>query len=307
MRKNVYSFLALAAAALLVPSCSNNDSDNSQAEAAKYITVSPTIGQMTRLVTNSDGSQDFANGDKISVYAWTGTATGLENMVVNGSINTYDGTSKWTASPQMLWKDMTTPHYFLSVYPARTITSFADDPYTLDVNDVEGSDMLVATNLTGLTATSNPVDLTFNHVMAKLIVNLSFRNQWNDGSSTSPVIPTVESVTATAMTEATVNYVTADGTEVTPTGTATDIALPATTANTKYTAIMVPQTGFNTIKITIDGKAYTFTHTEDIPLASGKYTTVNLIVGRDQIDVGTVSINDWQEGSNITGGEAQAD
>jgi len=302
MRKNIYSFLALAAAALLAASCSNNDSDNSQAEAAKYITVSPTIGQMTRLVTNSDGSQSFANGDKISVYAWTGTATGLENMVVNGSINTYDGTSKWTASPQMLWKDMTTPHYFLSVYPARTITSFAADPYTLDVNDVEGSDMLVATNLTGLTATSNPVDLTFNHVMAKLIVKLSFRNQWGG-------TPTVESVTATATDEATVNYLAASGsTEVTAVSkTNNEIALPATTANTKYTAIMVPQTGFNTIKITIDGKAYTFTHTEDIPLASGKYTTVNLIVGRDQIDVGTVSINDWEEGKSITGGEAQAD
>jgi len=303
MRRNVYSFLALAAAALLAASCSNNDSDNSQAEAAKYITVSPTIGQMSRVTSADDGTpQKFESGDKISVYAWTGTATGLENMVVNGSINTYDGTSKWTASPQMLWKDMTTPHYFLSVYPARTITSFAADPYTLDVNNVEGSDLLVATNLTGLTATSNPVDLTFNHVMAKLIVKLSFRNQWGG-------TPTVESVTATATDEATVNYLAASGsTEVTAVSkTNNEIALPATTANTKYTAIMVPQTGFNTIKITIDGKAYTFTHTADIPLASGKYTTVNLIVGRDKIDVGTVSINDWEEGKSITGGEAQAD
>lgn len=44
-----------------------------------------------------------------------------------------------------------------------------------------------------------------------------------------------------------------------------------------------------------------------IALVSGKYTTVNLIVGRNEITLGSVSINNWLEGSSINGGEAQTD
>ena len=44
-----------------------------------------------------------------------------------------------------------------------------------------------------------------------------------------------------------------------------------------------------------------------IALVSGKYTTVNLIVGRNEITLGSVSINNWLEGTNISGGEAQTD
>ena len=50
-----------------------------------------------------------------------------------------------------------------------------------------------------------------------------------------------------------------------------------------------------------------FTHTADIPLVGGQYTTVNLIVGRNQIDLASVSINNWAAGTTIDGGEAQTD
>lgn len=304
--KKKHSFIAVAALALIMAACSNEENGGAN-EAAKYITVSPTIGQMTRVT--SDSPQAFEAGDQISVFAWTGTAESVNTsgMVVNDAINTYDGTATWTATPQMLWKNTTDAHYFLSVYPSRSIADFTADQYTLDVADQEKSDLLVATNLTGLTATNNPVSLTFNHAMAKLIVNLSFRNQWGTDDNGDSASPTVTSVNATAMAAATVNYVTATGTVVTATGEQGAVSLPATTANTQYTSIMVPQTGFNTIAIVIDGKTYTFTHTADIPLESGKYTTVSLIVGRNRIDLGTVSISDWTEGETITGGEAQTD
>ena len=41
-----------------------------------------------------------------------------------------------------------------------------------------------------------------------------------------------------------------------------------------------------------------------IPLEAGKYTTLNLIVGRNKIELGEVSINDWTEGTTIDGGQA---
>ncbi len=46
-------------------------------------------------------------------------------------------------------------------------------------------------------------------------------------------------------------------------------------------------------------------HPTDIKLEGGKYTVVNLIVGRDEITLGNVSIADWGEGENINGGEAR--
>ncbi|MCD8318386.1 MAG: fimbrillin family protein [Paraprevotella sp.] len=302
--KQKHAFFALAAFSMLAAACSSEDSSNiNNVQNAKYITVQSSIGHMTRVTTDGENSESFADGDKISVYAWTGSATEITDgsLVVNNSINTL-GNGTWTAEPQMLWKDSTTPHYFLGVYPTRQITNFTADADTLDNASQEQSDLLVALqpgdNGIGLTAQANPVSLTFDHVMAKLIVNLTFRNQW---SST----PTVSGVKAPAETSATINYLTKT---VTATQDAKqDVSLSTVSANTRYASIMVPQTGFNKIVITIDGKDYTYNSTTDIQLESGKYTTVNLIVGRDRIELGDVSVNDWQAGNEINGGEAQTD
>lgn len=70
---------------------------------------------------------------------------------------------------------------------------------------------------------------------------------------------------------------------------------------------MIPQSGITKIAVKINGKQYVYTHPTDIKLEGGKYTVVNLIVGRDEITLGNVSIADWGEGENINGGEAQTD
>lgn len=292
MKKNL-SIMAVAAITLTLGACSNEKENNEPQAAPKYITVSTQISGRTTIA--NDGTQVFANGDKISVYAWTGTATEIpSSLVVNNSINSYDGT-KWTATPQMLWKDMTSAHYFLSVYPQKAITDFKSDAYTLDVANQEGSDLLVATNVTGQTATNAPVPLQFDHIMAKLVINLTFRNQWGG-------TPTVTSVVAQAVKTATVNYLTK---AVTPGSDIANILMPVTADNTKYSSVMVPQsTTFNTIIIEINGTSYSYYDGKGISLQSGKITTVNLIVGRDTITLGDVSINNWTEGSTINGGEA---
>lgn len=298
------STIALAALALLAASC-NNEHENDAVESAKYITVNTSIGGLSRTTTANDGTQVFVKDDKISVYAWTGTADAINasDLVVNNSINTYDGTSAWTPAPQMLWKDMTSAHYFLGIYPARKVTNFTADTYTLDLTKTqEANDLLVAVNTgtdkVGLTASATAVPLQFDHVMAKLIVNLTFRDQWGG-------TPTVKSVTTNNLKSiATVDYI-AKSVTVTS-DAATPLELLTATANTSYQSVMVPQAGEKAqIVVKIGEKDYTYTGT--VKLESGKYTTVNLIVGRDAIDLGSVSINDWGEGETIEGGEAQED
>ena len=121
MKKKTYLF-ALMAMALALGSCSDNE-NGIGGEASKYITVSTNIGSMTRVATDADGSQTFEEGDKISVYAWTGEATvapETRERVVNNAINKLTNGS-WVATPQMLWKNNRDKHYFIGVYPTKAI------------------------------------------------------------------------------------------------------------------------------------------------------------------------------------------
>lgn len=258
------------------------------------ISIQASIGEMTK-VTTTGNTAAFDTGDKIALYAWTGEATAVAaEKVVNGTRNTLGSDGTWTPDTPMLWADMTTAHYFLGIYPARDVTDFTADPFTLS-SDYQASDLLIATNTTGLKAENNPVGLTFNHAMARLDVNLTFRNQW-DGA------PTVSSVEIKAKKTATVNYLAAN--PMTATGSQSAVALTKK-SNAAWSGLQIPQTGANTITIKIDGKSYNFTHTSDIPLAKGQYTTVNLIVGRNTIDLGSISISPWTAGTTIDNGEAQ--
>ena len=290
-------FIPLAALGLLAAACSSDDATSAQQQAAKNITIEASIGNMTRATTTGNTTV-FDAGDGVSIYAWTGSATAVAaDKVVNGVVNTLGADGKWTPATPMLWADMVTPHYFLGIYPARTVTDFTADPYTVDNTDYEQSDLLVARQTSGLTATLNPVSLTFDHAMAKLYVNMNFRNQWD-------AAPEVAACEATAAKSCTIDYLAKTYTA----GTQAAVALAAKDAAEGYarsfSGIMIPQAGFRTITLTIGDQAYTYTHTEDIPLEAGKYTTLNLIVGRNKIELGEVSINDWTEGSTISGGQA---
>lgn len=290
----IIPFVALMMASV---ACSREGAVFADQGAAKNITIEASIGAMTRATTT--GNTDvFDTGDGVSVYAWTGSATAVPaDLVVGGVVNTLGLDGKWTPATPMLWADMVTPHYFLGIYPARTVTDFTADPYTVDNTNYEQSDLLVARQLSGLTATQNPVSLTFDHAMAKLYVNMNFRNQWD-------AAPEVASCEATAAGSCTIDYLA----QTVTAGEQGAVALAAQDAAEGYarsfSGLMIPQTGFRTVTLTIGGQAYVYTHTEDIPLEAGKYTTLNLIVGRNKIEVGEVSINDWAEGTTLSGGQA---
>lgn len=285
------------AAALLVLAACTNDHEPGYAPA-KEIRVDASIGQMTRVTTDGNESA-FEPGDRISVYAWLGADNDMQRLVVDNSINTLGGDGTWTADPQMLWADNTSDHYFLGIYPERNgATDYDADPYTLDFNNQTASDLLVAR--TTAKPTGSAVKLEFEHVMAKLVVNLSFRNEWTTA-------PEVASVTATACTEATVNYL-ENPVEVTPATGQNLVVIPFTGTSASFAGIMIPgQSGFRTINVTLEnGKVYTYTHPSGIDLQPGRYTTVNLVLGRDRIELDDAGINvsDWENGTSIDGGEA---
>ena len=183
------SMLSVAAALLVLAACTN-DHEPGYAPA-KEIRVNASIGQMTRVTTDGDESV-FETGDRISVYAWLGAADDAQQLVVDNSVNTLGDDGTWTASPQMLWANSSSAHYFLGIYPVQEVSDLKAMNYVLTPEDQEASDLLYAMNAgtenKGITPTNTPVTLTFNHLMSKLIVNLNFRSQWAE----TPVVESVK-------------------------------------------------------------------------------------------------------------------
>lgn len=302
MKKKTYLF-ALMAMVLTLGSCSDNE-NGIGGETSKYITVSTSIGNMTRVATDANGGQTFEEGDEISVYAWTGDATvapETSERVVNNAINKLTNGS-WVSTPQMLWKNNRDKHYFIGVYPKAAISDLSAGEYTFDETKQVESDLLVAVNKDGLSYNvdeQQPVPLTFTHVMAKLVVNLTYKNQWGTEG------PTVDKVAVgNAAKKATVNYLTK---VVSPSAVAEDKAdfdMPVLTANKEYASIIIPQDGVQKITITIGGKDFIYDNGTPFKFESGKITIVNLEVGRDVIKLGDVNISDWGSTGEPIKGEA---
>ena len=263
------------------------------------ITVEATLGAATKV---SAGGDAFAAGDQIAVYAWTGSATANPaTRVVDGVVNTFDGSS-WTPATPMLWKNAHDTHFFLGIYPASKApgSDFTAVPYTV-TGSAAADDLLLATTPAGVKNTGDAVQLGFHHVMARLDVNLRFRTEW----ATPPTADRV-SVSVEAKRSATVNYLTET---VTASGAAAPAAIAPATAATGYalgySGLQVPQDGVRKIIVEIDGYEYEYVSTTDIPLTGGKYTTLNLVLGKNSIEFAGASVLDWETGTDLPGGEAK--
>ena len=265
--------------------------------AGGSIIVDASIGAMTKVSYDGNVST-FTEGDKIAVYAWTGSAAAVPaERVVDGVVNTLGSDGKWTPASQMLWKAGSDAHYFLGVSPVHAVSDFTADAVTLS-GTYASDDLLFARRLEGLTPGTAPVALSFAHAMAQLTVNVKVRNEFG----ASPAV----SVRVTAKSGATVNYLTG---AVTATGDVSARSLTAAaSAPTGYThsfdGIQVPQDGVRTISLTVAGKDYVYEAGEDIPLSSGHHTTLGLILGKDKIELSGVSVNEWVAGDDLHGGWA---
>ena len=307
MKKIVLISLALVCAA----AC--NKAGNNKEAASGTITVNAGIRE-TKVVYDGNKAV-FEAADDLALFAWIGDKTAIPaQLVVNNVTNILGTDGLWAPVKQMLWYDMVTPHYFMAVSPSREVASFTADPYTLDpaADKYEESDLLIAINDAGLKANDNPVQLTFDHAMAILNVNLKFHNQWTEGNPPSQTEITealVQGVAATAKDHATIDYI---HKAVTATGEWAQVALNKV-KNASWTTLMIPQDSFSIIYITLAGNdewlggngTYTFRSAEPIKLESGKVTTVNLIIGRDQVtlDKEGIQITDWASQGEPTEGE----
>ena len=290
----ITKYLTLAAALLALAGCNKE-----LAPEGAELTVEASVSALTKV--SADGGA-FTSGDQIAVYAWLGGATEMPaTRVVDGVVNAYDGT-KWAPAMMMRWQVTDDPHYFLGVCPVpkAAIADFTAVPYTLDPTKYVESDLLLATTPDGVKNTGVAVPLAFQHAMAKLTVNLKFRSQW-------ATTPDVSAVTVTAKSTANVNYLTQ---AVTATGTTSAVTVPEVTSiasgyDRSFSGLHVPQTGVRKVTVNIDGKDFVYEAGEDITLASGRNTTLNLLVGRDKIDLAGISLSPWTPEDPLDTGNAE--
>ena len=289
-----------AVAGLILAGCNKTEAPEA---GSLNMTVKASIGDQTKVAY--DGvSTTFQTGDQLAVWAWTGESDVLpQTFVVDGIVNTLDESGKWVPATQMLWKNVQDEHYFLAVHPvpAKAIENLSAVPYQVDNSNYEASDLLLATELTGLKAASKTVDLTFTHAMAKLQINLKFRNQFGPGG------PAPESVTAALVGKGTaaVNYLTK---VVTPTGDEVSVEMAPIATEEGYmmsfAGIQIPQNATK-IDVTVGKTIFSYTHPEPLPIQPGKVITLGFNVGQDVITLESVSVDPWVFDEPLTGGEAE--
>lgn len=286
--------LLCSAFALTLLTAGCNSEDTAAPPSSRDIEIVTKVGTLIRATDTA-----FETDDRISIYAYkTGNPT---QMVVAGVANTLQPDGTWTPATPMKWKDDATSHDFIGVYPEKdNISSFTDEPITLGDN-MAANDLLIAT-ATGRKAAGGAVPLTFDHVMSRVSVNLTF----NENMGTAP---TVDKVVLRCRLTGSVNYSdkTAEASGATANMTMTQVA------SGTFRAVTLPQTlaaGEDMIVLTIAGHNYSFAHTDALALEPGKNRNINLTVNGTApedltVSLGGITINDWGNSETLEGGEAQ--
>ncbi|MEG2420841.1 MAG: fimbrillin family protein, partial [Oscillospiraceae bacterium] len=134
--------------------------------------------------------------------------------------------------------------------------------------------------------------------LSKLYVALTLSKEFTptDGTATNPVT----NMTVRGTTIAATFNASTDDLKVS-TATAADVspwhdASMYTDATATYECILLPQTveaGTLCIRFYIDGKLYEWFSTAALTLEQGKQCTIALTVGRDRVEMGTITSKPW--------------
>ena len=299
-------YLSLAALALMgtLASCQSDD-DFTVARPDNAVSLNFSVGSLqgttrSNAIATDDTQRQFNQGDQISV------STNDQEAVLFQCTSTENQT--WTeAVPNkfLLWtQNMLT---FSAYYPATIGTSMTTFTVPTDQSSVEK--IALADYMTRQQVISRPeggsdINLQLERKMARVIVRISgFGNQYFDDQKTVSNVRIYSEASGIA-----------DGN---PTGSSTEIQPYAQGSyddwsegwrqNSTFTALVVPgygDSGARFIQLT-DGEGSTLL-VKGIPeLEAGNSYTFNLVVGKNRIEVASVTVQDWTTGETLNGGQAE--
>ena len=292
-------YLSMAALALMgaLASCQSDD-DFTVARPDNAVSLNFSVGSLQGITRSNaaatdDTQREFNQGDQISV------STNDQEAVLFQCTSTDDQT--WTeAVPNkfLLWtQPMLT---FSAYYPVTTGTSMTT--FTVPTDQSTEAKIALADYMTRQQVISRPeggsdIQMQLERKMARVIVRISgFGSQYFDDQKTVSNVSIYSEASGIA-----------DGN---PTGSSTEIQ-PYAQGNggqgSTYTALVVPgygDSGARFIQLT-DGEGSTLL-VKGIPeLEAGNSYTFNLVVGKNRIEVASVTVQDWTTGETLDGGQAQ--
>jgi len=253
-----------------------------------------------------DNSYVFETDDAFHVIGWYGDWKNdypkLTDKRWIDSKLTYNG-SKWKTDPYMRWQNTDQPQNFLGVWPYNLVDSSTDlTNISYNTLTTAEKDVLVARTTLTQKPADNTVPMAFDHLMSRFDVNLNFASQYQ---SVDDVV-----VKVNVGTDATIDLI---ANNITLGNEQNDVNLSVidtvTGMNCSRSGILIPQTKTDvviTIDFMADGLMKSVTYTmPELKLESGKRTTLNLLVGDEVVAIENVTVSDWADGGNITGGEAE--
>lgn len=304
-------FATLTAAIALtagLASCSNNDDElNPKNEGRIPITLTSNVG--SRATDQSLQETQIANGVLVGGYINQGDSKLADLQLTSNGSGEFTGQNLTTDN-----SEATLDIYAYAPYKGEGVTS--SNTFTIEQdqsgNDVTGgyilSDLMIAKS-EGVAPTSSPINLTFEHKMAKL--NLYFDLTGATGvtldNATVSVLQVVPSVTVDL----------ANATVTTGTGSQVDIIAAkevSISSDTKASVVFPSQTinsGTDFVQIVADDKTYTAKLPSNVEFKSGmKYAyTVKFTTSGDeggsgtpggttiQLVPGNATVNPWGDGT----------
>lgn len=286
----------IIAAAILLTACDDTTGGALSVRSLETINLSAKVGSrdgLTRACTEDNlQSTQFVAGKEIYVEVYeTGLATAYTaGIYTTGAEGALTGNLYYPANNGAV--DLCA-YYPSSVTSASTAFSVSNDQRTEAA--YQASDLMYATKLTNKSSNATH-NLTFNHALAKVVVNLIA-----GGGMTTANITTSPGVTAVKISGTVLNaqlaisggVITASKTAA---GSAADINITGTILNN--IGIIVPQTvAANTtfITVTYEGVDYTCRLAEAKTFEAGKVYTYTVTVNTKQIDLSADTISDWTE------------
>ena len=292
-------YLSMAALALMgaLASCQSDD-DFTVARPDNAVSINFSVGSLkgttrSNAIATDDTQREFNQGDQIAV------STNDQEAVLFQCTSTENQT--WTeAVPNkfLLWtQPMLT---FSAYYPTTTGTSMT--AFTLPTDQSSVEKIALADYMTRQQNKSRPeggsdIYLTLERQMARVIVRISgFGSQYDDDEKTVSNVSIYSQASGIA--------------DSNPTGSSTEIQPYAQGdggQGSTYTALVVPgygDDGATFIRLT-DGE-YSTLLVKGIPeLEAGNSYTFNLMVGKNRIEVASVTVQDWTTGETLAGGQAE--
>lgn len=179
----------------------------------------------------------FENSDAVGIYVVNvpGSLAASGNHVTNKKF-VFNGTD-WTSDTQSYWEDQTTHADFYAYYPySASVSDIASYAFSVQADQATESKYKSSIFLWGksadLTPTPDPIHITTNHRMSKLLITLQAGTGWTDAD-----IDAAELTVCGLKTEARINL--ANG-NVTASGTAADLK-PLKLSSGQYKLLVVPQ------------------------------------------------------------------